>query len=85
MTRAPDWWRRGLDDGKHAASRGRAKFFLEYLAVAELAMAPTDEFSGAFWTIYRQGFRYGYDGEIQRRKLENKYASRPRKRRVKLG
>ncbi len=82
-SRAIEWWRVAIQDGTEAARKKRAKFFEVYLAEAEKALEP-GELSGAFWTVYRQGFRTGYDYELDRIAQADKFAPRPRKR-VKLG
>ena len=76
---AYEWYSRALIDGRHCFRKGRAKFFHEYLEDAEESLNPTSP--GAFWLVYKIGFRVGYDDA----KIKAEGARPIRKRYAKKG
>lgn len=80
-SRASDWWRRALDDGKHCEQKRRERFFEDYLEAATLALLP-GELDGPFRLLYRMGFRLGYDNAREYRARADKFFPRPKKRAI---
>lgn len=81
-SRAPDWWKRALLDGKDCERKRRERYYQEYLEDATLALLP-GELDGPFRLLYRMGFRLGYDNAKAARARENTFLPRP-KRHAKL-
>ncbi len=78
-SRAIDWWRRALLDGKECERKRHERYFEEYLEAANLALLP-GELDGPFRLLYRMGFRLGYDNSKTLRERENTFLPRPKKR-----
>lgn len=82
----PLWWRRALDDGKHCENKRRERWYSDYAEEAERDLEAAglipESLLGAFWILYRRGFRLGYDNALQARKRDKAFLSRRKKRAI---
>jgi hypothetical protein len=80
----PHWWRRALEDGEHCENKRRERWYSDYAEAAERDLEAAglipEEKRGAFWLLYRRGFRLGYDNAALKRERDKAFLPRPKKR-----